>query len=91
MPLKGNKFWNLNQLNMTKQIIAVRLSKINWQQVQGDCVHENENVNRLKDQLMHLPQREAIEVLIKVIEANELSKQIPEIFSDMLEFKYVNF
>jgi hypothetical protein len=76
---------------MTAQQIAIALSGIDWATKQADCPYENHNVIQLKDQLMKFSKRDAITILLSVLEANLLTTRYGEqMFKDMLKFNYLN-
>jgi len=74
---------------MTKQEIARRISKINWQDIQNGVPSEVVILIYIQKELELLSKRDAIELLLNIIEANELSKLTSKFYGDMLEFNFI--
>jgi len=74
--------------------LAKEIYAINWEAVQVDCIHENENVRRLFQELKKYPAEEALKILLKVLEATQLKLRfdaIPEFnpFKDLADFENI--
>lgn len=77
-----------------KRNIALDVCKLNWEyiQVSRDGSTYKSSLDKVVEELMELPQKDAIKLLLQVIEAQQLTTKYPEPespFKDMLEFKYL--
>lgn len=77
---------------MTAKQIAQQMFTIDWQRVQSDSPYENERVMFLINELEKMDSKQALRLLVFVIEAKALTMEFKDeqtSFSDMGEFKYI--
>jgi len=91
MNIQADRINNDNQ-TMTKQEIAIHLSKIDWVAAEGDDPNEWDQIHSLRGELCKLEINQAVRLIFSVMCAKECVNKYPttDIFVDMLQFKYVN-
>lgn len=62
--------------------IALQLHYIDWEAVQCDDIHENDRLHMLKDRLREYNTDVVITLLLRLLEAEILTRDEPMIFAD---------
>lgn len=74
--------------------LAKEVFSIDWTRSQSDCIHENDRIREILFSLESLPTGEGLRLMMKVLEAKELSlkydKEEESPFRDMKNFEYLS-
>jgi hypothetical protein len=70
--------------------LAIRLSRVDWMKIQNDDTDETRRLESFKTELRKLNKAEIIRVLTRVLEASVLSREYPDSFDKLLEFRYLS-
>lgn len=74
--------------------LAKEVFSIDWARSQSDCIHENDKIREILFSLESLSKDEGLRLMMKVLEAKELSlkydKEESSPFRDMKDFEYLS-